>query len=90
MSEGARQIATLIVVGRQAAQLESDGWTHSSEIRKVCDHYGKFDAGNFGKTLRAMEDIFQIKGSGTNREVRARQLAYEKAAALMQDLSGDR
>lgn len=90
MSEGARQIALLIVVGRQAAQMESDGWTHSSEIRKVCDHYGKFDVGNFGKTLRAMADVFQIKGTGTSRQVRPRQLAYERAAALIQELAEDR
>jgi hypothetical protein len=61
--EAARQIALLIAVGRQAGKLDSDGWTHASEIRRVCDHYGKFDVGNFGRTLREMDDVFQDRKS---------------------------
>lgn len=87
-TEATRQIAVLIAAGRQAAGLEESGWTGAATIRSVCDHYGKFDTVNFGTTLKNMDDVFQIKGSGQNREVRVKVPGYERAAALIDQLTG--
>lgn len=88
-TEATRQIAVLIAAGRQAAGLEESGWTPAAIIRAVCDHYGKFDTVNFGTTLKNMDDVFQIKGSGQSREVRVKVPGYERAAALVDQLTGN-
>ncbi len=85
--EATRQIAVLIAVGRTAAGLDETGWTPAAAIRKVCDDYGKFDVGNFGKTLRAMDDVFQVRGGGPSRQVRAKVPGFERAVALINELT---
>lgn len=87
VSEGARQIAILLAAGRQAGDLEPEGWTPSAVIRRACEEYGKFDVGNFGKTLSAMGDVFQMKGRGAAREVRMKVPGYERAARLIRELT---
>jgi hypothetical protein len=84
---GTEQLAVLVAAGRQAGGYD-DGWTHSREIRDVCTHFGKFDVGNFGKTLSGMGDYFQIKGKGQQREVKVKVPGYEEAARLINELTG--
>ena len=83
---GAKQIALLVAAGRQTAGLD-EGWTHVEHIRAVCKHYGRFDDKNFGSTLASMDESFQIKGKGADREVRLRQQGLERAVALIQQLA---
>lgn len=84
---GTEQLALLLAAGRQAGGYD-DGWTASREIREVCTHFGKFDVGNFGKTLSGMGDYFQIKGKGQQREVKVKVPGYEEAARLIIELTG--
>ena len=84
---GTEQLALLLAAGRQAGGYD-DGWTHSREIREVCTHFGKFDVGNFGKTLSGMGDYLQIKGKGQQREVKVKIPGYEEATRLIIELAG--
>lgn len=84
---GTEQLAVLLAAGRQAGGYD-DGWTHSREIRDVCTHFGKFDVGNFGKTISGMGDYFQIKGKAQQREVKVKVPGYEEAARLINELTG--
>lgn len=82
---GTEQLALLLASGRQAAGLEE--WTHSSRIREVCNFYGKFDSNNFAYTLSKMDDVFQIRGRGQDREVRVKLPGFERAAELVRELT---
>lgn len=82
---GARQLALLVAAGRQASGLDEQ-WTQSEQLREVCQYFGKFDTGNFGKTLASMDDVFQLKGKGVSREVRVKQPGFEQAADLVRSL----
>lgn len=83
---GAKQLALLVAAGRQASGLDEQ-WTQSEQLREICQYFGKFDTGNFGKTLASMDDVFQLKGKGVSREVRVKQPGFEQAAELVRSLS---
>lgn len=83
---GTRQIALLVAAGRQAGGFD-ESWTESRLIRDVCLHYGKFDPKNFGYAVSSMDDVFQIKGKGPNREIRVKQPGYERAGVLVAELT---
>jgi hypothetical protein len=83
---GAKQLSLLVAAGRQAAGVD-DQWTRSEKLREVCQFYGKFDVGNYGKTLAGMDDVFQFKGKGLNREVRVKQPGFEQAGELIELLT---
>jgi hypothetical protein len=86
-SAGARQLALLVAAGRQAGGYEE--WTPSSEIRHVCDDFGRFDSSNFASTLADMGDVFQIRGSRQQREVRLKRPGLEAAGQLIRKLGGE-
>jgi len=81
-----KQLALLVCGARQLAEVEQ--WTSSKEIRKLCDHYGRFDPANFAKTLRTMDESFSFKGKGQQLEVRLHQRGIERLKALLATLTG--
>lgn len=83
---GTKQLALLVAGGRQAAGLD-DEWTPSSEIRRWCHEFGRFDNANFAGALLEMQDLFQTRGSGRSREVKLRRVAFERLAALVRRLA---
>ena len=80
------QLALLIAAGRQTGGWEE--WTPTSEIRAVCDHYGRADS-NFGRTLSRMGTEFSLSTGKRNRRVRLKRPGQEKAAALVKALAGE-
>jgi hypothetical protein len=84
-AEAARQVALLTAVARQADDAEQ--FTAASVLRSACQEYGVFDTGNFAKTLLAMKDVFQFKGSGVSRSVRVVKPGYEEAGRVITDLT---
>jgi hypothetical protein len=84
---GARQLALLVVSGRQAAGDDED-WTSVDTIRKVCEDYNKLDAPNFAAHIKAMKDEFNLKGSPQKREVKLTRPGWEAARELVEKLAG--
>ncbi|SRR6266508_2738486 len=82
---GAKQVALLVAAGRQAAGYDED-WTTVGVIRERCRDYGKFDPGNFAKTILDMRDVFSVRGRGQQREVRVTKLGWERAQELIANL----
>ena len=83
---GAKDIALLIAGARQATGVED--WTSVGVIREWAKHYGKFDSTNFGKTISAMDDLFQFTGDRQQREVKMRKPAWEQAGELVTRIVG--
>ena len=81
-----KQLALLISGGRQLAEIEE--WTKTKIIRQVCVHYGRFDAPNFAKTLKQMDDMFSFKGKGQQLEVRLHQRGMENLKQAIAALTG--
>jgi len=81
-----KQLALLVAAGRQAAGLDAEGWTSTAEIRKVCRDFGKFDEGNFASTIREMQDHFNFRGKGLQRQVRLTRGGWEAAQELVRSL----
>ncbi len=86
---GTKQLAVLVAAGRQAAGIDSDGWTSAAEIREICKDFGKFDQANFGSTLKGMDKWFSISGSGRDRKVKMTRAGWEHAADLVRALTGE-
>lgn len=87
VAAGARQLAVLVVAGRQAAGIDADGWTHVSEIRAICKEFNKFDQANFASTVVALDQWFGISGSGQSRKVKMTRAGWEQAAQLVTELT---
>jgi len=81
-----KQLALLISGGRQLAEIEE--WTKTKIIRQVCVHYGRFDAPNFAKTLKQMDDMFSFKGKGQQLELRLHQRGMENLKQSITALTG--
>ena len=88
-SKAAKQIALLVAASRQAGGWDAE-WTTSAAIREVCEQYGKFDSGNFASTLKEMDDVFSFSGSGSSRKVKVKRKGYEDAAALVNEIAGEK
>jgi hypothetical protein len=84
-AEAARQVALLTAVSRQFAADED--FTPATVLRAACQDYGVFDSGNFAKTLVAMSDVFQFRGSGPSRQVRVVRPGYEDAGRIVAELA---
>jgi len=80
-SGGTKEIALALVAGRQGAGMEE--WTHMGVIREAAEAYKRIDPPNFASTIKAMDDVFSIKGTGTKREVKLARPGWEKAADLV-------
>lgn len=85
-TRGTEQIALLVAAGRQAAGLDED-WTSVDPIREQCEHFKRYDASNFAATIKAMHDIFTVRGAGRDRKVRMTAPAWHRAAELVQSLA---
>ena len=86
---GTKQLAILVAAGRQAAGIDTDGWTPAAEIREICKEFGKYDQANFGSTLKSMDRVFSISGSGRDRKVKMTRAGWEHVADLVSELTGE-
>jgi hypothetical protein len=82
-----RQIAVLIAAGRQGSGIDAS-WTDSKVIREACGDLGKLDSPNFANTLNSMGDVFSFQGKGQVRKVKVIRPGYERATALITELTG--
>jgi len=87
VAAGARQLAVLVVAGRQAAGIDADGWTAVGEIRSICKEFNKFDQANFASTVAGMDKWFSISGTGQSRKVKMTRAGWEHAAQLIAELT---
>ena len=81
-----KQIATLVVAGRQAAGLEE--WTSAAVVRGWCEQFKKLDSNNFASTLRQLENLFTFRGSPQARFLKATAPGWERAGELVRQLGG--
>jgi hypothetical protein len=87
VAAGARELAVLVVAGRQASGIDADGWTSVVEIREICKEFNKFDEANFASTVTKMGDVFGISGKGLTRKVKMSRAGWEKAKQLVEKLT---
>jgi hypothetical protein len=81
-----KELALLVAAGRQAAGIDAE-WTTADEVRKVCEHFKRYDASNFAAYIKQMEDVFSMRGTAHKREVRMTMPAWEQATALVARLA---
>lgn len=82
-AEGTRAIALLICSARTALGIE----TATLHVKEAADRYGRYDAGNFMKTLTAMSEIaVRGKPKSSNRVIRLRVTGQEAARELAASL----
>jgi hypothetical protein len=81
-----KELALLVAAGRQAAGLDAE-WTAADEVRKVCEHFKRYDPSNFAAYIKQMEDVFSIRGTPYKRELRMSSPAWEQATALVTRLA---
>lgn len=85
-SRATEQIALLVAAARQAGGLDSDGWTSVDHIRVVCEHFRRLDTNNFASTIKAMDDLFAVRGDRSERKVRMSAPAWQRARVLLSTL----
>lgn len=85
-SAATKQIAILVVAGRQGAGLEE--WTPASEVRKWCEQFKKLDSNNFASTLRQLESHFTFRGSSQARQLHTTAPGWDRATELVRQLGG--
>lgn len=74
-----RDIALLVVAGRQAAGLED--YTTFEMIRDECRELNVYDQPNFASEVAKLE--FRTRGNGKNKEARANRHHFERVAELI-------
>jgi hypothetical protein len=74
-----RHIALLVVVGRQAAQLEE--YTSYDAIREECRELNVYDRPNFAAQVARLE--FRTRGGRNSKEAKANRHHFEEAADLL-------
>lgn len=79
------ELALLVCAGRQASGEQE---TTTKVIRELCDHYGKFDSGNFASTLTGADRYWQMTGKGQSRSLRLRMPGWEAATQSVGRLAG--
>jgi hypothetical protein len=83
-----KEIALLIAGGRQAAGL--DEWTTWDEIRRWCAEFKRLDGGNFAKTIREMEDVFNFRRESERKHlVRLARPGWERLTDSIRRLGGE-
>ncbi len=85
-SKATEQIALLVAAGRQASALD-DSWTSVDHIRSMCEHYRRHDQGNFASTIKAMDEVFVIRGTGRDRKVKMSAPGWQRAKDLVVDFA---
>jgi hypothetical protein len=86
-SRATEQIALLVAAARQGAGIDDDGWTSVDRIREECENFKRYDSSNFATTIKEMDDVFTVRGSGRDRKVRMTAPAWQRAAELLSSLS---
>ena len=81
-SAGARDIALLVMAGRQGAEIEE--YTEADTIRAVCKRFSKFDSANFGKAMAALDNYVITEGKGVNIRWRLTHPGLEQASELIE------
>lgn len=86
-SAGTKQLALLFAAGTQGAGIED--WTPAKDLRDVVKDFNRFDSANFAYTITRMDDVFLFRGnSAQSRELKVNRKGFERAAALIKDLTG--
>lgn len=86
-STGMKQLALLVAVARQGAELEE--FTEADHIRYFADTFGKYDEGNFATDLKSMTEEFRIRRDGRKILVKLSRPGWDAAAALVRRLAGE-
>lgn len=87
-SAGTKTIALLLAAGRQAGGWDAE-WTAASDIRAVCDGFGRLDGPNFAGTIKEMDDEFSFSGAKRSRKVKVKRKGFEDAAARVKEFGGE-
>lgn len=82
-----KEIALLLAGGRQAAHI--DEWTSTDLIRAMCGEFKRLDAGNFAKTIKTMEDVFNFRRESERKtSVKLARPGWESFAASVRRIGG--
>lgn len=83
-----KEIALLVAGGRQAAGIED--WTSLDKIRDVCAYFRRLDSGNFAKTVREMDDVFNFRVPSPRKiQVRLARTGWELVPNEVRRLGGE-
>jgi hypothetical protein len=85
-SKATREIALLITVARQGADID-ESWTDLSHVRDALSQYSRYDISNFSKYLRDTGDVFNFRGKPV-QQLRLTRPGWEAAAELVKTLTG--
>lgn len=77
---GAHDIALLVMAARQLGGI--DDYTEAAVLRDAAKRYGKFDQGNFGKHMTALDNLILTSGKGPSAKRKLTQPGVEAAAEL--------
>jgi hypothetical protein len=86
-SIGTQHIALLVMLARQTVEIEE--YTDGETIRAVAKRYGKLDSGNFGKTMRGLDNQVQIRGKGATASRRLTHPGIEAATELLRKYAAE-
>jgi hypothetical protein len=87
-ASAAKEIALLLAGGRQAGGTEE--WTSVDVIRDACSDFKKLDSGNFAKTIKSMEDVFNFrKESERKTSVKLSRPGWEEFGGLVRRFGGE-
>lgn len=82
-SAGARELAYLVAVPRQAA---GEDQTHVEEFRKAAIEYDKFDAPNFAAAMADLKGSFVLKGPARQRTFKLTKPGWTAAGDLIRHM----
>lgn len=79
-----RQIAILLACARQAGGWD-DAWTTSATLRTACESAQVYSSRHFNTVVGGL-DMFSVRGTGGNRQLRAHEASYAAARAVLVQL----
>lgn len=77
---GAHDVALLVMAARQLSGIEE--YTEAEVLRDAAKRYAKFDQGNFGKHMAALDNLILTNGSRSTAKRKLTQPGIEAAAEL--------
>jgi hypothetical protein len=84
--EGAKDLAVLVVAGRQLGGWD-DEWTETEAIRETCRDYGKFQSNHFAETIGELDAVLAVLGKGASRKVKLLRPGIDAAKELVERLT---
>lgn len=84
---GAHDIALLVMAARQLGGV--DDYTETAVLRDAAKRYGKFDQGNFGKHVAALDNLILTSGTRSTAKRKLTQPGIEAAAELAEKYLAD-